>query len=137
VWGLDLFGGGAPFTNVSGQWYNQSERRNQMKANEVKAADKLADYLNDGTFSPAVMANYLVTNFPIYTQDRLMELIRYIIQYEAMVFEIEWENGKTSEGLMLADSLVGMVNAKYGAETSITTHNKEREAKYYMDQDSF
>jgi hypothetical protein len=66
-----------------------------------------------------------------------MELIRYIIQYEAMVFEIEWENGKTSEGLMLADSLVGMVNAKYGAETSITTHNKEREAKYYMDQDSF
>lgn len=108
-----------------------------MKSDETKAADKLVQALNNGTLSTAVMANYLVTAFPIYTQDRIMELIKYIIKYEAMRYELEWESGNTSEGLMLADSLVGMVNAKYGAEDSITIHTRERDPRYYMDPDSF
>ena len=55
-----------------------------MKSDETKAADKLVQALNNGTLSTAVMANYLVSAFPLYTQDRLMELIRYIIKYEAL-----------------------------------------------------
>ena len=107
------------------------------KANEFKAAEKLTDYLNNANFSPAVMANVLTTEHTLYTQDRLMELIRYIIKYEALRYYTEWETGNTSEGLMLADSLVGMVNAKYGAEDSITIHTRERDPRYYMDPDSF
>ena len=108
-----------------------------MQSDETKAADKLVQALNNGTLSTAVMANYLVTSFPLYTQDRLMELIKYIIKYQSLRFNTEWEIGNTSEGLMLADSLVGMIDAKYGAEDSITIHNRERDPRYYMDKDSF
>ncbi len=84
------------------------------KANEVKVAEKLADSLNDYTFSPAVMANYLVTHYPIYTQDRLMELVKYLIHYNSINMRAQWEAGKTSEGLLLADALNDMIEAKYG-----------------------
>jgi hypothetical protein len=84
------------------------------KANEVKVAEKLADSLNDYTFSPAVMANYLVTHYPIYTQDRLMELVKYLIHYNSINMRTQWEAGKTSEGLLLADALNDMIEAKYG-----------------------
>jgi len=76
------------------------------KANEVKVAEKLADGLNDVTFSPAVLANYIITHYPIYTTERLMELVRYIIEYGAIEMKKEWEvNGRTSNGLLLADTL--------------------------------
>jgi hypothetical protein len=76
------------------------------KAREVIVAEKLADGLNDMTFSPAVLANVLTTYYPIYTQERLMELIRYIIKYNSMRMRTEWEiNGQTSESLLLADTL--------------------------------
>lgn len=85
------------------------------KSNETKIADKLTDALNDGTFSPAVMANYLVTNNTIYTIDRIMELVRYIIQYNSIRMKTDWElNERTSEGLLLADALNDMIEAKYG-----------------------
>lgn len=85
-----------------------------MKANEVKIAEKLADSLNDYTFSPAVMANYLTTHYPIYTQDRLMELVKYLIHYNSIKMRLEWSAGNTSEGLLLADALNDMIEAKYG-----------------------
>lgn len=83
------------------------------KANEVKVAEKLADGLNDYTFSPAVLANYLITNYPLYTQDRLMELVKFIIHYNSLRMKTEWHGGKTSEGLLLADALNDMIEAKY------------------------
>ena len=77
-----------------------------MKSNEVKVAEKLADGLNDVRFSPAVLANYLVTHYPVYTTERLMELVKYIIQYGQIEMRREWEiNGRTSEGLLIADTL--------------------------------
>jgi hypothetical protein len=133
----------ASFTNVSGQWYNQNERRNSMaKANEFKAAEKLTDYLNNATFSPAVMANVLTTEYTLYTQDRLMELIRYIIQYNSLRLKSEWDKGYTSEGLLLADALNDMLEAKYGAvDRNLTIQSLEdkrvRDSKYIMDLDSF
>jgi hypothetical protein len=133
----------ASFTNVSGQWYNQNERRNSMaKANEFKAAEKLTDYLNNATFSPAVMANVLTTEYTLYTQDRLMELIRYIIQYNSLRLKSEWDKGYTSEGLLLADALNDMLEAKYGAvDRNLTIDSlketRVRDPKYIMDLDSF
>ena len=85
------------------------------KSNETKIAEKLTDALNDGTFSPAVMADYLITNNTLYTIDRIMELVKYIIQYNAIKMRMEWDKGQTSEGLMMADALNDMLTAKYGA----------------------
>ena len=92
------------------------------KAEEFKAAEKLTSYLNNANFSPAVMANVLTTEHTLYTQDRLMELVRYIIHYNALRFNQEWQNGQTSEGLMLADALSGMVEAKYGMSQNVQDH---------------
>jgi hypothetical protein len=76
------------------------------KSNEVKVAEKLADGLNDVTFSPAVLANYIITHYPVYTTERLMELVKYIIHYGSIEMKKEWEiNGRTSDGLLLADAL--------------------------------
>jgi hypothetical protein len=133
----------ASFTNVSGQWYNQRGKAELMaKANEFKAAEKLTDYLNNANFSPAVMANVLTTEHTLYTQDRLMELVRYIIQYNALRFKQDWDTGYTSEGLLLADALNDMLVSKYGAveRTPIIKSLEEkrhRDSKYIMDLDSF
>jgi len=133
----------ASFTNVSGQWYNQNERRNSMaKANEFKAAEKLTDYLNNANFSPAVMANVLTTEHTLYTQDRLMELVKYIIQYNSLRLKSEWDKGYTSEGLLMADALNDILEAKYGAvDRNLTIDSlketRVRDSKYIMDLDSF
>jgi hypothetical protein len=82
-----------------------------MKSTEVKVAEKLADGLNDVRFSPAVLANYLVTHYPIYTTERLMELVKYIIHYGSIEMRKEWEiNGRTSEGLLIADTLQDLLD---------------------------
>ena len=112
------------------------------KANEFKAAEKLTDYLNNANFSPAVMANVLTTEHTLYTQDRLMELVRYIIQYNSLRLRSEWDKGYTSEGLLLADALNDMLEAKYGAvDRNLTIQSLEekrtRDPKYIMDLDSF
>jgi len=112
------------------------------KAEEFKAAEKLTSYLNNANFSPAVMANVLTTEHTLYTQDRLMELVKYIIQYNALRLKSEWDKGYTSEGLMLADALNDMIEAKYGAvDRNLTIDSMKetrvREPKYVMDLDSF
>ena len=112
------------------------------KANEFKAAEKLTEYLNNANFSPAVMANVLTTEHTLYTQDRLMELVRYIVHYNYLRFNQDWDTGYTSEGLLLADALNDMLVAKYGAveRTPIIKSLEEtrvRDSKYIMDLDSF
>lgn len=110
------------------------------KSNETKVAEKLAEGLNDVTFSPAVLANVLTTYYPIYTQDRLMELVKYIIKYQALKMVNEWDKGQTSEGLLLADALHDTIVAKFGEE-EIDLHifydKRDRDPKYVMDLDSF
>lgn len=112
------------------------------KANEFKAAEKLTDYLNNANFSPAVMANVLTTEHTLYTQDRLMELVKYIIQYNALRMKSEWDKGQTSEGLLMADALNDILEAKYGRVDRDLTINslketRVREPQYVMDLDSF
>ena len=112
------------------------------QTNEFKAAEKLTDYLNNANFSPAVMANVLTTEHTLYTQDRIMELVKYIIQYNSLRLKSEWDKGYTSEGLLMADALNDILEAKYGAvdRTKIVDSLKEtrvRDSKYIMDLDSF
>jgi hypothetical protein len=71
-----------------------------------------------------------------------MELVRYIIQYNSLRLKSEWDKGYTSEGLLLADALNDMIEAKYGAvDRNLTIKSLEetrvRDSKYIMDLDSF
>lgn len=74
-------------------------------ANESKLANQLAVAVENHYFNPAVVANIISTDMPLYTQNQIMELVKWIIKYEARRFKAEWELGNTSENLMLADAL--------------------------------
>lgn len=119
---------------------HQQERRTMAKSNETKVAEKLVEGLNDYTFSPAVLANVLTTYYPMYTQDRLMELVKWIIKYNALRMRTEWDKGNTSEGLLMADLLNDTLVTRYGNEhidTSLFEDKRVRDEKYVMDLDSF
>ncbi len=72
---------------------------------------KIAKAVDWHYFNPAVVANVLSTDVPLYTQDRIMELVTWIIKYESRRFKTEWESGNTTEGLMLADALNDVLEA--------------------------
>jgi len=80
------------------------------KSKEEKLAEQMAEYLSDHFFNPAIFANLITTDYPVYTQEKLMELIKWVIKYGQRRFEYEWEAGETSEGLMLADALNDTLN---------------------------
>ena len=110
------------------------------KSNETKIADKLTDVLNDHTVTPSVIANCLITYNSLYTQDRIMELVKWIIKYEALRLRTEWDKGNTSEGLLMADYLNDSLEVKYGAEhvdVKSLEDKRIRDPKYIMDLDSF
>ena len=110
------------------------------KSKESKIAEQLADVLNDHTVTPSVIANCLITYNSIYTQDRIMELVKWIIKYEALRLRTEWDKGNTSEGLLMADYLNDYLELKYGAEhidVKSLEDKRIRDPKYIMDLDSF
>lgn len=84
------------------------------KSEESKIGDKLIDNLCNYTFNIPLLANYLISNIPMGANDRLMELVRYIIQYNSQQMAVEWEKGNTSEGLLLADALNDLIVALKG-----------------------
>ena len=107
------------------------------KSSEEKLAEQITDQLSNHYFNVAVLANVLTTYYPIYTQDRLMELVKYIIKYNAIRMKSEWaSNEVTSEGLLMADALNDMVDAKYGEEP-LVINQRHRDNKYVMDNNSF
>ena len=75
------------------------------KTKEEKLADLMEECLNDHFFNTSLFANIMTTDYPLYTQERLMKLIANLINYSQRRFEYEWEAGETTEGLLLADAL--------------------------------
>ena len=75
------------------------------KAKEVKLAEAIVDTLNDQSINVSVIATCILTEGSTYTENRLMELISYIIKGMNTQFIPEWQAGKTSEGLLLANAL--------------------------------
>lgn len=75
------------------------------KIPEQKLAEHIAESLDNVWFNPAIAANLLVNQYPLYTQDRLIDLIGEIVRQQSERFEQEWEGGQTSGGLILADHL--------------------------------
>ena len=75
-----------------------------MALTELKVAEQLTNLTESHWFNPAVMARYL-SNQPLYTIDRIMEMVVQIIKYQDNQYAVENQNGRTSEGLFLAHQL--------------------------------
>lgn len=75
------------------------------KTEEEKAVEALMKALDNHWFHPGIFANLIVNEQPLYTQDKLMELITWIIKYQANRFQTEAEHDITSTGLILANVL--------------------------------
>lgn len=112
-----------------------------MQPRETKLADTVASCVEDHFFNPAAVARHL-SNQPIYTVDKVMELVSYIITSMKGRYDVEQEQGSTSDGLILANNLykaiqivdkkVGFENIKipkppkYKAKTLENTHHSSR-----------
>lgn len=75
------------------------------KTDEQKAVEVLVKAMDNNWFNPAIFANLIVNEQPLYTQDKLIELITYIIQYQAERFKGVSDITELSEGLVLATAL--------------------------------
>jgi len=80
------------------------------KTDEQKIAEQLETVLTNHWFNPTVAASIIVNNFPLWTQDRLMELMKEIIKQQAGNFEPYWAEGITSEALMLSSHLAEVIS---------------------------
>ena len=78
------------------------------KSDEEKLVEKLSTALDNHWFNPNLAAQLIITH-PIYTQERLMDLMKEIIKLQAGRFQVEWEHGQTSAGLMLAAHLAEVI----------------------------
>ena len=76
---------------------------------EIKLADNIANAMEDHFFNPAVLARQL-SNQPIYTVDKVMELVSYIIKSVDERREVENSQDSTSKGLILAYNLKKMLD---------------------------
>ena len=76
-----------------------------MKNKEQQIGELLANSVEDHFFNPAALGRYLA-NQPIYTIDRVIEVVAWIIEKQARRYEREVETGGTvSEGLAIAYKL--------------------------------
>lgn len=74
------------------------------KSDEQKLVELIAEATDNHWFNPTLAAQLLI-KYPLYTQDRIMELMLEIIKLQALRFENEWEHDITSEGLVWAGRL--------------------------------
>jgi hypothetical protein len=77
---------------------------------EDKVAEMLVNLTENQWFNPATMARY-ISNQPLYTTDRVMELVTQIIKHNAMRHEAEAIGGYSSDGLILANELYYAIRA--------------------------
>jgi Mg2+/Co2+ transporter CorC len=75
-----------------------------VKTTEIKLAEQIATATEDHWFNPAIIGRVLA-NQPIYTLDRIMEMVAQIIRSQEIRHDVEWAQGRTSEGLFLAKEL--------------------------------
>jgi len=80
------------------------------KTQETKLAEQLANLADDHWFNPAIFGRYLAEQ-PLYTVDRIMEMVSYIISEQAKTYELLRLKGTSSEGLLLANELNECIKA--------------------------
>lgn len=79
------------------------------KSDEEKLVEQITKALDSYWFNPT-LAGHLISNYPIYTQDKLMELMSEIIKHQALRYQKELEHHQTSAGLMLAGHLAEVID---------------------------
>jgi hypothetical protein len=79
------------------------------KTDEQKAVEVLVNAMDNHWFNPLIFANLIVNEQPLYTQDKLVELISCILLYQSRRFRDEAEHDVTSEGLILANVLAEVI----------------------------
>ena len=78
------------------------------KINEQKIVEHLAEVVDNHWFNPSLAAQLLV-RYPIYTQDRIVELMSEIIKAQSLRYYQELEHEQTSAGLMLSAHLAEVI----------------------------
>jgi hypothetical protein len=80
------------------------------KTQETKLAEQLANLADDHWFNAPIFGRYLAEQ-PLYTIDRIVEMIASIISEQAKVYELLRLKGTSSEGLLLANELNECIKA--------------------------
>jgi hypothetical protein len=75
-----------------------------MNSKEIKIGELLANSVEDHWFNPASLGHYL-SQQPLWTIDRVMEVVMWIVEKMARRYEDEYSKGQTCEGLLLAYNL--------------------------------
>ncbi len=76
-----------------------------MKTKEQQIGELLANSVEDHFFNPAALGRYLAEQ-PIYTIDRIMEVVAWIVEKQAERYRREVaNNGTVCEGLIIANHL--------------------------------
>jgi len=103
------------------------------KSPEIKVAEQLTNLMDDHWFNATIFGRYLAEQ-PVYTIDRVMEMVVSVISEQAKMYQLLKVNGTSSEGLLLANELNECIKA-YQEVTVIsnlklpkpTTYNVKRE----------
>lgn len=77
---------------------------------ETKLVKAVVEALDNHWFNPALFADMITTDYTVYTQNKLIELVKWIIRYEQRRFEYEWDTGMSSNELLQADALADVLN---------------------------
>ena len=76
-----------------------------MKTKEHQIGELLANSVEDHFFNPAALGRYLAEQ-PIYTIDRIVEVVAWIVEKQAERYRREVaNNGTVCEGLIIANHL--------------------------------
>ncbi len=76
-----------------------------MKTKEQQIADLLCSSVEDHFFNPAALGRYLADQ-PIYTLDRIVEVVAWVIEKQAERYRREVrDNGQVCEGLIISEAL--------------------------------
>lgn len=78
------------------------------KIDEQKIVEHLAEVVDKHWFNPQLAAQLLI-KYPIYTQDKIAELMGEIIKAQSNRYYQELEHEQTSAGLMLSAHLAEVI----------------------------
>ena len=81
-----------------------------MKTPEIKVAESLVNLMDDHWFNATIFGHYL-SQQPLYTLDRIMEMVVSVISEQAKIYDVQLNRGTSSEGLMLANELNECIKA--------------------------
>jgi hypothetical protein len=80
------------------------------KSLEIKVAEQLVNLTDDHWFNASIFGRYLAEQ-PLYTSDRIIEMVAYIVHEQAKMHITNSIRGTSSEGLLLANELNECIKA--------------------------